>query len=53
MPKAVSSNDHPRLPEFWRRLDPDAVLDTLADAVFLVDAAGRIIFWNRGAERIT
>jgi len=47
------SDDRPLRPEFWRSLNPDALLDALADGVFLVDAAGRIVFWSRGAERIT
>jgi transcriptional regulator with PAS, ATPase and Fis domain len=54
MAKAVPSTGEPsQLLEFWRRLYPDTVLDALADGVFLVDATGRIVFWNRGAERIT
>jgi len=48
-----STSVRSRLIEFWRRLDPDAMLDSLADGVFLVDAAGEIVFWNSGAERIT
>jgi diguanylate cyclase (GGDEF)-like protein/PAS domain S-box-containing protein len=29
------------------------LLENMADAVTFIDAAGRIMFWNRGAERLT
>ncbi|MCE5306240.1 MAG: sensor domain-containing diguanylate cyclase [Acidobacteriales bacterium] len=31
----------------------EAILDCLEDGVYLVDRENRIVFWNRGAERIT
>ena len=30
-----------------------SLLDSLFDAVYLVDSSGRIIYWNRGAEQLT
>jgi PAS domain-containing protein len=35
-------------PEFYKRL-----LDSLNDAVYFVDRERRIVYWNKGAERIT
>ena len=31
----------------------DRLLDNMHDAVVFVDAAGRVVLWNRGAERLT
>src|SRR5689334_25378671 len=30
-----------------------SLLDSLFDAVYLVDSSGRIIYWNHGAEQLT
>lgn len=34
-------------------VSPELLLDNLLDGVYFVDAAGRVSYWNRGAERIT
>ena len=31
----------------------DRLLDNMYDAVVFIDAAGRVVLWNRGAERLT
>ncbi|MBN2357910.1 MAG: sensor domain-containing diguanylate cyclase [Deltaproteobacteria bacterium] len=36
-----------------RRVDPTGLLDELCDAVYCVDRARRIIFWNQAAEALS
>jgi PAS domain S-box-containing protein len=33
-------------------IDPDAVLDAIGDALIVSDAAGNVVLWNAGAERL-
>lgn len=33
--------------------DPDVILDSLSDGVYVTDTERRIVYWNRAAERIT
>ena len=34
-------------------IDAGAILDALSDGVYVCDASRRIVYWNKGAERIT
>jgi len=36
-----------------RELRPEALLDSLGEGAYVVDAARTIVFWNEAAERIT
>lgn len=47
-PQAISPDDLPSGGEFYREL-----LDNLYDGVYFVDKQRRILYWNRGAERLT
>ena len=49
----LNTSSAPKKEQTAAALFQDKLLDSMYDAVVFIDAAGRVVLWNRGTERLT